>query len=65
MKTSHTFGVQFITRTTKREKDIGKVYVRITVDKARVEISLKKSIHLVNWNKGKGCVKGSNPNANY
>ena len=63
MKTSHTFGIQFITRTTKYEKDIGKVYARITVDKARVEISLKKSIPLDDWNKGKGCAKGSNPNA--
>jgi len=63
MKTSHTFGIQFITRTTKDEKDIGKVYARITVDKARTEISLKKSIHLDDWNKGKGCAKGSNPDA--
>ncbi|WP_321346089.1 site-specific integrase [uncultured Draconibacterium sp.] len=63
MKTSHTFGVQFITRINKHERSIGKVYARITVDKARVEISLKKSIPLNDWNKGKGCAKGSNPNA--
>ena len=61
MKTSHTFGVQFIIRTTRNEKDIGKVYARITVDRTRVEISLKKSIHSDYWNKGKGCAKGSNP----
>lgn len=63
MKTSHTFGIQFITRTNKYEKGIGKVYARITVDKKRVELSLKKSIDLNDWNKGKGCAKGSNPEA--
>jgi integrase len=63
MKTSHTFGIQFIIRTTRYEKNTGKVFVRITVDKKRVEISLKKSIDLIYWNKGKGCAKGSNPEA--
>ncbi len=39
----------------------GAIFARITVDKKRVEISLKKSIDLNNWNKVKGCAKGSNP----
>lgn len=63
MKSSHTFGIQFITRTNKYDKSIGKVYARITIDKKRVELSLKKSIDLNDWNKGKGCAKGSNPEA--
>lgn len=61
--TNHTFGVQFITRATKLDKNLGNVFARITVDKKRVEISLKKTIDLNNWNKGKGCVKGSNSEA--
>lgn len=63
MKTNHTFGIQFIFRTTKHDKNTGNVFARITVDKKRVEISLKKSIGLNYWNKGKGCAKGSNPEA--
>lgn len=61
MKTSHTFGIQFIIRINKYDKSIGKVYARITVDTKRVELSLKKDIDLNDWNKGKGCAKGSTP----
>ena len=65
MKTNHTFGIQFIFRTTKHDKSTGNVFARITVDKKRVEISLKKTINLNCWNKTKGCAKGSNPEASH
>ena len=61
MKTSHSFGIQFITRAKKYDKETGIVFARITVDGRRAEISLKKTISLNLWNKGKGCAKGSNP----
>lgn len=33
MKTNHTFGIQFIFRTTKHDKNTGNVFARISVDK--------------------------------
>ena len=46
MKTTHTFGIQFILRQGKRDKNIGIVYARITVDTKRTEISVKNRFQL-------------------
>ena len=43
MKTIHTFGIRFILRTLKNNKESGLVYARITVNTKRIEISLKKT----------------------
>ncbi len=43
MKTTHTFGIQFIIRTGKKDKEKGNVYARVTVETRRIEISLKKN----------------------
>lgn len=61
MKTTHTFGIQFIIRTGKKNKTSGIVYARITVDTRRIEISLKKAIAIDDWNSARGIAKGSSP----
>lgn len=61
MKTTHTFGIQFIIRTGKKDKDKGLVYARITVETRRIEISLKKTIAVEEWNKARGMARGSSP----
>ena len=63
MKTTHTFGIQFIIRTGKRDKDTALVYARITVETRRIEISLKKTIAVEEWNKARGMAKGFSPEA--
>lgn len=63
MKTTHTFGIQFIIRTGKNDKSKGIVYARITVDTRRIEISLKKTIAVDDWNNARGIAKGSSPEA--
>jgi len=63
MKTTHTFGIQFIIRTGKNDKSKGIVYARITVDTRRIEISLKKTIAVGDWNNARGIAKGSSPEA--
>ncbi|KOH46071.1 site-specific integrase [Sunxiuqinia dokdonensis] len=63
MKTTHTFGIQFIIRTGKKDKDTGLVYARITVETRRIEISLKKTIAVEEWNKARGMAKGFSPEA--
>lgn len=58
MRSRITFGVHFVLRPNKNKTD-GLVYVRITVGSRRIEISLKKTIEEVNWNKVKGMAKGA------
>lgn len=50
--------MHFVLRPNKNKPD-GLVYVRITVGSRRIEISLKKTIQKVNWNKARGMVKGA------
>lgn len=59
MRTTNTFGVQFITRTNKAKDGLLPTYARVTVDGRRVEISLKRWIKLGDWNGSKGMAKGS------
>lgn len=63
MKTTHTFGIQFIIRVGKNDKSKGLVYARITVETRWIEISLKKTIAVDDWNKARGIAKGSGPEA--
>jgi len=58
MKTTHTFGIQFVIRPGK-EKETGLVYARITVESKRIEISLKKSFSLANWSSTRRIAKGT------
>lgn len=59
MRTTNTFGVQFITRTNKAKDGLLPIYARVTVDGHRVEISLKRWIKPGDWNGTKGMAKGS------
>ena len=63
MKAISSFNVQFITRTGKNQKENSLVYVRISVNGKRTEISLKKTIETSSWNSLKECVKGTKPDA--
>lgn len=58
MRTTHTFGIQFIIRPNKKDQSIGIIYVRITVEGQRTEISLKKAMPTELWNNAKGKAKG-------
>jgi site-specific recombinase XerD len=58
MRTTNTFGIQFITRKNKAKDELVPIYVRIAVDSRRVEISLKRWILPDNWDEVKGKAKG-------
>ncbi len=60
MRSNNTFGVQFITRTNKAKNGKYPLYVRISVDGRRIEISLKRSVLPDNWNDAKGTARGKN-----
>ncbi|MGZ3840110.1 MAG: site-specific integrase, partial [Flavisolibacter sp.] len=56
MKSTNTFGVQFVARKTNGSEDV-QIYVRITVNKRRAEISLKKTVNAAYWDNNAGRVK--------
>jgi hypothetical protein len=60
MRTTHTFGLQFIIRSNKNDQSSGIIYARITIEGQRAEISLKKTLPLSLWNNSRGKVNGSN-----
>lgn len=61
MKKVNTFGIQFVIRKHRIRNGEAPIYARITVNSSRCEISVKKRIHIDNWNNGKGMAKGKNP----
>ncbi len=63
MKTSTTFGVTFFTRLNSKKTDQALIFVRITVNGKRSEISLKRSITQKLWDKNKSKVKGNTQEA--
>ena len=61
MKTTKTLGVQFILRNNKKESDLALIYLRITVNGHRSEVSLKRSIKNLDWNPARECMKNGTP----
>ncbi len=61
MKTSNsTFGVTFYLRRYKvNQNGTMPIYMRITVNGKRLDISVKRTVLDRNWNAGKGMAKGS------
>lgn len=59
MKSKNTFGIQFVIRMPKQQKnEKATVYARITVNGRRSEISLKQKIQPKDWDDVKGRAKG-------
>ncbi len=59
MRSRNTFGIQFVLRIPKQQKnESAAVYARITVNGKRTEISLKTKISPKNWDDAKGKAKG-------
>jgi site-specific recombinase XerD len=59
MRTTNTFGIQFILRMNRAKDGLAPIYARITVDSERKEISLKRWIKPTDWNNKKGMARGS------
>ena len=59
-----TFAILFfIRRTSKLKNRESPIFVRITINRKRADISLKRSIDAKLWNTDKNCVKGNNRSA--
>lgn len=59
MKTTNTFGVRFFIKNHLVKESEVPIYVRVTVDGTRVDISLKRKINVYDWNPVLGSAKGS------
>ena len=60
MRSSYTFGIQFVIRLPKQQKnDQATVFARISVNGRRCEISLKKKVNPQNWDDAKGKARGT------
>lgn len=59
MRSTNTFGIHFTIRKNKIKDGHAPIYVRVTVNEKRVEISLKRHIPVSDWNSIKGIAKGS------
>src|SRR5690606_36082960 len=61
MKTKHTFTVIFFTRKSRSNLKELSIYVRITINGKRSEISLKRVIPVKDWDSTKSRGRGSSP----
>ena len=59
MKTTQTFSILIWANKSKAIDNEAPLFVRITVDAKRAEVSLKKRIELSKWDASKGCMKGT------
>ncbi|HTN19788.1 MAG TPA: site-specific integrase [Pelobium sp.] len=57
MRTSNSFGIHFILRMNKQKNGSAPVYARISVNGERIEMSLRKSVKVTDWNSAKGLAK--------
>ena len=58
-KASHSFGVCFFIKKYKKINGQIPIYLRITVNKQRVDVSTKRTVDEKNWNNAKGLAKGN------
>jgi len=60
MRSSNTFGIQFVIRLPKQQKnEQATVFARISVNGRRCEVSLKKKVNSQNWDEVKGKARGT------
>lgn len=57
MKNTNTFGVHFTIRQNKIKNGKVPIYARITVNKSRIDISMKRMVEPEEWNQIKGYAK--------
>jgi len=62
MAVNRTFSVLSIVRKSRSKRQLVPIYLRITVDGRRSEISTKEYVDMFKWNSTKGRVKGNSEN---
>lgn len=63
MKSTTTFSILFWINTSRAKENFAELFARITVNKKRVNISLKEKVLIHQWDNRKSKVRGSNQKA--
>jgi site-specific recombinase XerD len=63
MKSSNTFSILFWINASRAINDEAEIYVRVTVNQKRVNISLKRKVNINQWDVNKKRVKGHSATA--
>ena len=58
MKSANTFSILFWINASRAINDEAEIYARVTVNQKRVNISLKRKVHVNLWDVTKKRVKG-------
>lgn len=58
MKSTNLFAVHFLARPLKVLPNEAMIYVRVSVGRNRLELSLRRKIPLEHWDVRSGCIKG-------
>lgn len=59
MKTTQSFSILIWANRRNKSKKDALLFLRITIDGQRAELSLKKRINFENWDQNAGCMKGT------
>lgn len=61
---SNSFNILFyLKKRSKKADGLGSIYLRITVDSKRTEISIYRKVLVSDWDSNRGMMKGLDPNA--
>ena len=63
MKSSTTFSILIWINASRAKENQAKLFARVTVNKKRVNISLRRSVDIDSWDKNKSRVKGNSQQA--
>ena len=61
MRSSNTFSILFFIKKHRLSDGKAPVYVRITVDSKRIDLSVKRKVELDRWDETRGLAKGNRP----
>ena len=61
MLSSNTFSITFFVKKHRASHGEVPIYVRITVDGKRVDLSIKRKVALDRWDESRGTAKGNRP----
>jgi hypothetical protein len=59
MRSTHSFETEFLIRRCKEDKTTAFIYLRITIDEERAELSLKEQIKVADWDSRTKQVRGN------
>ena len=61
MRSSNTFSITYFVKKHRVSNDEVPIYVRITVDGKRVDLSIRRKVALDRWDESRGTAKGNRP----